>query len=356
MPIQGFVRLRRHQFGRQAAMGSKVGAVKAYPFKGVPTPDLTWTDPDVDTGSLDPVAAPYHGAFNLTASLNDSALEYNSLPLLHSAIFGGGVDPVGAGTSKTWTYAPASVAPLDDFDAHTYQFGDDVADDWEEYGDGILTSLEFSGPEGLGALTTSQSWRFGSYANTGSTDFPASAGVPTALSVDASGIKVYLKDMGIYIADTVAGLGAGQVVDALHSFTLRINREIDQKRFANASQSFDISAYGSAGRSIELECVFAKTADTVGTGSESDAWMSDDAVNRFVELKFTSTVMAEAAIPYSWDIVLPVRYYTRSHGEVGGNSTIVLTGHAFYDSVTVHGAITSTVVCTQGSIDGSPVS
>jgi hypothetical protein len=28
-----------------------------------------------------------------------------------------------------------------------------------------------------------------------------------------------------------------------------------------------------------------------------------------------------------------MRYYTRTEGEIGQNSTVVLTGHAFYDSV-----------------------
>ena len=32
---------------------------------------------------------------------------------------------------------------------------------------------------------------------------------------------------------------------------------------------------------IEFDYRFAKTADTVGTGSESDDWMTDEAVNRF---------------------------------------------------------------------------
>jgi hypothetical protein len=31
-PIQGFVRLRKHQFGRQGVFGTKVAATRAYPF------------------------------------------------------------------------------------------------------------------------------------------------------------------------------------------------------------------------------------------------------------------------------------------------------------------------------------
>ena len=57
MPVfQGFVRLRKHLFGRQPDFGTAVPATRAYPFSGVPSVVLNRTDPDVSTGSLDPVA------------------------------------------------------------------------------------------------------------------------------------------------------------------------------------------------------------------------------------------------------------------------------------------------------------
>jgi len=345
MPIAGFVRLRKHQFARQPAFGTKIAALRAYPFSGTPSVDLAWTDPDVDTGSIDPTAVPYHGAFDLTASLDTPSLAYNDLPLMLCGVFGGAVGPTG-GPAYTWAYAPASTT-VDDFDSMVYEFGDDVSTDWFQLGDGILESLEFTGPDGLGPLSASMSWRFGSAASSGSTDYPDAPVVPTAgLSVATDDAIVYLKDMSIFIASSTAGLAAGQITDALHSFVLRINQEIDQKRFANGDQTFDIDAYGRGARTIELECTFAKTADTVGIGSESDAWMSDAAVNRWVQLTSTSTVIADGVTPYSWDIIMPMRYYTRSEGEIGGNTTVVLTGHAFYDPDDLGGVFTSEVVNT----------
>ena len=97
MPVAGIVRLRKHLFGRQAAHGTKVAATRVYPFKGVPEVELNWTDPEVDLGSLDPVAAPHREAPALTAPLDIPQLDYNSLPILLSAFFGGGVEPLGAG-------------------------------------------------------------------------------------------------------------------------------------------------------------------------------------------------------------------------------------------------------------------
>lgn len=350
MPVQGLVKLRKQLFGRQTTFGTVVAAKRAYAFKGVPTPELNWTDPDVDSGAIDPTASPTRGAPDLTAALTDPRLAYNSLPVIHSGFFGGAVAPTGGGTAKTWTYAPASVVPLDDEDAFTYQFGDDVLTDWYQFGDGVLESFEITGPDGLGPLTTSMGWRFGSIASTGSTDSPVTGTVPTAgLAVDIDETIVYLKDIGIYIASAPYDLDASQISDALHSFVFRGTQARDQKRYANADQSFDIDAYGRGARVLELACTFAKTADTVGTGSESDAWLSDEAVNRYIQIRATSTVMAEGIIPYSWVFAMPMRYYTRTEGEIGGNTIIVLTAHAFYDPGDFAGVLTSTIVNTLAS-------
>lgn len=353
-PVQGFTRRRKHQFGRQSSMGTPVSAVKAYPFQGVPSVDLAWTDREVDQGSVDPIVAPIRGPEDLTASLNDPGVEYNSLPLMFAAIFGGGETgtPEVGGTSVAWSWAPASLT-VDDVDVVTYEFGDDVTTDWYQLSDGILESLELAGPEGLGPVTASMAWRFGHMGSTGSTDAPETGTVPTPdLDLDTGAAILYLKDLGIYIASSVAGLSAGQVTDALQSVTLRISGDVDQKRFANGDQSFDIDAYGRATRLFELELMFAKTSDTVGTGSESDAWMSDSAVTRYVELKAESEVLASTTpdVPYSMDLVMPLRYFTREEAEVGGNSAITLTGHAFYDPEDLEGVFTADVVCTQSEI------
>jgi hypothetical protein len=331
VPVAGFVKLRKHLFGRQQVLGTKVAATRAYPFSGTPDVDLGWIDPEVDAGSRDPVAAPYRGPSELTASLDLPTLNYNDLTLLLCAFFGGNVAPTGGGTAKTWTHEPAS-ATVDDLDPFTYQFGDDVLTDWYQFGDGILEGFEITGPEGLGALSASSSWRFGSVASTGSTDSPVSGTVPTAgLTVATSDVPIFLKDGGLYIASSTGGLAAGQVTDALQTFALRVSQEIDLKRFANATQTFDVSDYGPGARLIELELSMAKTADTVGTGSESDAWMSDTSVNRYIRLVFTSTAEAQSGVPYSWSVTMPMRYYTREEGDINQNTIIVLTARAFYD-------------------------
>lgn len=346
MPVQGLTRLRKHLFGRQFTFGTPVSATRAYPFSGVPTPDLVWTDPEIDAGSLYPVAPPTRGAPDLTAALTANLLGYNTIPIIFSGFFGGAVEPTGAGTAKTWLWQPSGDTP-DDIDSYTYQFGDDVLTDWYQFLDGIIESFEITGPEGLGALTASTNWRFGGVNSTGSTDSPVTGTVPTAgLSVDTAEVPIYLKDIGIYIASSVAGLAAGQVTNALHTFTFSGTREMDQKRFANADQSFDIDDYGHGPHSLSLGLTFAKTADTVGTGSESDAWMSDVAVNRWIRIVATSTVEAQSGTDYSMTLTMPCRYYTREESNIGGNSTIVLTANAFDDQDDLGGPFEATVVNT----------
>ena len=351
MPVAGLVRLRKHQFGRQATFGNKVAATRAYPFTGVPENELNWTDPEIDTGHRIIVAPPHREAPELTASLDDPSLKYNDLPIMHAAFFGGEVVPSGGGTAKTWAFELAS-DEIGQPDAHTYEFGDDVTTDWFQLGDGILESVEITGPDGLGPLTASMSWRFGSIASSGSTDSPDAPTVPTAgLDVATDDAIVYLKDGLIRVADTVAGLGAGQINDALHTFVLRLSQEIDEKRWANGDQSFDIDAYAGGMVTIELEATYAKTTQTVGIGSESDDWLSDQAVQRYIQMEFTSTVEAQGGTPFSWIFTMPARYYTREESDIGGNTVIVLMARANFDPDDFDGAFESTIVTTLTEAD-----
>jgi hypothetical protein len=327
-------------------MGTPVAATRAYPLKGVPVPNLNWEDADVDTGSIVTTVAPQRGIPDLTFPVTAPQIDYDSLPAFLCAVLGGHVAPTGGGPAKTWTHEPSPVAPLEPVDVFTYEWGDDVTTDWYQFVDGIVESFEIAGPEGLGKCTLSATWRFGDVNSTGSTDSPAVGTVPTpGLDVETDPVVLYLKDMGVYIADAVAGLGAGQILNALHSMTLTITQEMDQKRFANADQSFAIDEYGRTGYAVVLSLVFAKTSDTVGTGSESDAWMSDDSVTRYIRLAFTSTQFVTGSTPYSWQVTMPMRYYTRTDGESGGNTNITLEAHAFFDPDDADDFIESILVC-----------
>ena len=344
MPVQGLVRARKHQFARQDAFGTKVAAVRAYPYTGVPSVDLQWTDSEVDTGSIVTTIAPVRGPGEFGASLEDPQVSYNNVPILMEGIFGGNENPSG-GTIETWTHVPAAVAPLDAPSNFTYEFGDDVTDDWYQLGDGILTSLTITIPEGLGPVTASMDWNFGSAASNSSTDSPPSPAVPTAgLSVATNPAIVYGKDIGLYIASTEAGLDAGQIMNALHTAEITITREYDDKRFANASQTFAVSDRSITGYTVEYALTLAKTDDTVGTGSETDAWFSDDAVDRYIRLEAESTQNVAGSTPYSWKIEGPMRYYTREEGESSQNTVIILTGHAWYDPSDFNGFFRSVVV------------
>lgn len=348
MPVQGLVKLRRHLFGRQSAFGNVEPASRAYPFSGVPDVNLNWEDPAGDFGSIDLIAPPTRGAPDIGASLTAERVNYNDLPLMLCAIFGGGETPTGGGTAKTWNHTPASLT-ADDFDYFSYEFGDDVTTDWYQLRDGILTDLQITGAD-QGPLSSTMTWKFTHASSTGSTDSPVEGSVPGAATVDSAAVPVYLKDGSIFIDSTPGALGSTQILDALHSFSLHITQGVDEKRYANGSQEFEINGFGRGARMIELEATYAKTSDTVGTGSESDAWMSDIAVDRFIRLYFESTAFAQTAgspdIPYSWTVDMPARYYTRVEGDIGGNTTVVLTARAFLETVTLDQVFESTLVNT----------
>ena len=62
MAVQGFVRLRKHQFGKQTSFSSNASATRALPYRGAIVYDPQRELPDVDTGSIDPILAFFNGA------------------------------------------------------------------------------------------------------------------------------------------------------------------------------------------------------------------------------------------------------------------------------------------------------
>jgi hypothetical protein len=335
----GLVRARRHLFVRQAAFGSPLPAVHAWPFTGVPSQDEQWTDPGGDFGSIYPVAAPYRGAGEYTQGVTADSLDYNMLALLLSGHWGGAVAATGG--PPDWTRAYVSNADGSDADdVFSREFGDDAdgsdsdePNDWEQNGDGLITSLTIDSPEqGSGVLTASADWMFSSYFYEGSTDNPPATAIPSIPDYpDTNPPYVYLKDAKVYIDNDASDIGGNQISDTVYKFTLRGTREIDKKWRVNGTGSFAPQELKTASRAIELDLIMAKTPDAVGVGSEKDAWSSNTSINRYVSVVFESQYEVTPGVPFSWSFSLPLRYYTMVHGEIGGNTTVVLTGHAFVD-------------------------
>jgi hypothetical protein len=355
MPVAlaGFVKNRAHQFGRQTDFGTTVAAKRRYAFKGVPAPDPQWTDPDVDLGSVYVVAAPYRTSGSWPASLNIPVLHYNDLPLIYSAFYGGGVSGSGS-PAVTRLYAPSATTP-DDVDVFSYEFFDDTGSiDGFQFRDGILESFEITGT-GKGPLSATLNFQFGAFFGQGFTDFPADPVIPTILTLDPNEAIVYMADLFISLASDPYDLGyPSRIENALHAFTFRGNKTLDRKEFANGDHQFDVDAWGVAAVTHELECTWAKTTDIIGTGSESDAWMSVQAVDRYAGITAETdptTVAADTGVPYLWDAAIPMRYYTRTEGDMGGNATVVLTGHGFADLNHVIGPMSAEVVNTLPDAD-----
>jgi hypothetical protein len=355
MPVvlAGFVKNRAHQFGRQSAFGTTVAAKRRYAMKGVPAPDPQWTDPDVDLGSVYVVAAPFRTAGSYPASLTIPVLHYNDLPLINSAFFGGGVVATG-GPAYTRLWAPSATTP-DTVDAFSYEFFDDTgATDGFQFRDGILESFEITGT-GKGPLSATLNFQFGAFFGQGFTDYPASPAIPTVLDVEPNEAIVYMADLFVSLASSPYDIGyASRIENALHQFTFRGTKTLDRKEFANGDHSFDVDAWGTAAVALELEATWAKTADIIGTGSESDAWMSTQSVDRYAGITAETDpakVAADTGVPYLWDTSLPMRYYTRTEGDMGGNATVVLLGHGFADLNHTIGPVTSEVVNTLADAD-----
>jgi hypothetical protein len=348
MPILGgFVRFREHQWGYQGSNSSlistPVAATRSMPLSGTPTVNRNAIFSEDDQGSVDPISAPYYGPLEVSETLTGVA-DYDSLPWYISAAVKSGTTPTGGGSAKTWTQTATSLTrPVAGY--ITEQFGDDVQSDWYQFFGGIGESLEISG-SGNDPLQVSIGMQFAGFKSTGSTSYPVTGTVPTAgLTVAADPPRVFLADGELFIDDAYTGIGTTKISDALTAVTLSVNNTIDRKYAANGSnsrfQAFDLPI---AEREITLAMTFHKTADTVGTGSESDTWMASTPTKRFIELRFTRPApFITGSTPYSWSVKVPLYYTTREEADEGGNTLIVLTGRVVYDADLAY-AFSSTTV------------
>ena len=320
MPIAGFTRFRRHLVGKQSSFSSNVPATRQLPYRGALVIDPARTLPDVDLGSLDPRIAPFNGATQYTGTW-EGPLAYNDAQIPWATTLKGGVTPTGGGAAKTWTFQAASLT-ADDFEYLTDYWGDDQTTDEQIFGSEVVNQLQLSFGEDLGA------WQLNA-------DLLAARGRigegPTGgISIDSSPNWVYGADTEVFLDTVYTAIGTTKLTDAIHGLTLTVSNNLDQKRFANGSNTrFQLAGYGRGEREITLEFVLAKTTATIAEAATLD---DSPVPNRYIEVRTTSPEIITGSTPFSQSIRLPMWLMSRSDGEIGGNSTITLTYRAFLDS------------------------
>lgn len=336
MPIQGFTRFREHQVGSQTSISSNSAATRVLPYRGAIVVEPAREQPDIDEGSLDPITAPFAGAKEVTGTWEGKEA-YNDAPYLWAGLIKSGVTPTGA-TAKTWTFQAASLT-ADSVQLFTDQWGDDVVTDWINAGGGTIDSLELGFDEDLGPFDVKADLV---YANA-----HLGASPTGGLTLDSAPTWVYGADTEVYLDTAFGSIGTTKLTDTIHSLNLTVNNNLDQKRFANGSNTrFDLAGYGRGAREIELELTVAKTSTTIA----ERATLDDDPIpTRYIEIKTTSPIIITGSTPYRQTIDLPMRLITAEDDEIGGNSVIRLTYRGFYDSNLGY-AIKAVVVNTLSSL------
>lgn len=337
MPIAGFTRFRRHLVGKQSSFSSNVPATRQLPYRGALVIDPARTLPDVDVGSLDPILAPFSGAAQYTGTW-EGPESFDDAPYLWAPTLKGGVSPTGGGAAKTWTFQAASLT-ADDFEYLTDYWGDDQTTDEYIFGSEVINQLQLSFGDDLGAFQVNADLLAGR-AKIGE-------GPTGGITIDNSPNWVYGADTEVFLDTVYTAIGTTKLTDAIHGATLTINNNLDQKRFANGSNTrFQLAGYGRGEREITLELVLAKTTATIA----ERATLDDTPVpNRYIELRTTSPEIITGSTPFSQSVRVPMRLMSASDGEIGGNSTITLTYRGFYDSDLAY-AIRVVVVCETTSL------
>ena len=326
---QGFTRFREIQVGKQSVLGTAVPTTRTLPYRSAVVINPNRTDPDVDVGSLDPVIAPYATAQEVTMSGATGPQTFADLSVRASAGIMGGVTPTGNAVSGyTWTYTPASLT-ADTFDYYTVETGDDTAASAgagvNGFG-GVINQFSMTMPEDLGPWTVSDDWVFAGAVFGNKT---------AAVNVDANPIFAFGADTAFYLDTNAGAIGATRLVDAVRGAQLTINNNLDQKRFANGSNTrFQLGAYGRGARTLELTLTVEKTTQTI-----AEAITLDDTPvpNRYIKIACNSTENAgSGGTKAKFEFFLPVRLYSISDGEIGGNANWVFTYRAFYDATLLY--------------------
>ena len=320
---QGFTRFRKIQVGIQTVIGTAVPAVRVLPYRSLMVYNPNRTDPDVDVGSLDPVLSPYMVAPTVEMSGAAGPLAFNDLPHRLSAAIKGGVSPTGsAGAGYTWTFQAASLT-ADAFEYWTVQTGDDTSDSagagTNAFG-AVINSFSQSMDEGLGPWTVSDDWIAAGavYGNrTG------------GLTVDSNPKWMFGADTSFYLNSVAAAIGATTIAGAVRGATLTVNNNLDQKRFADGSNTrFALQGYGRGAREITLELVLEKTTQTIAEMVTLD---DTPTPNRYIKISTNSTELAGTVTTCYVEFYLPMRLYEASDGEIENNANVTLTYKGFYD-------------------------
>lgn len=329
--VGGGIRFRSHQVGTQTVLLTPVAATRVLPYRGAIVVNPNRTDIDVDTGSVDPVLPPSIGPIEYTGTWDGpKATFYNDLPSIYAYGCKGGVTPTGSATGRIWTYTMASLT-ADVFDVFTDEWGDDLnaTDGIQAYG-GLIDSWTLGFGEDLGGWDVNASTIY-----TAANLQTARTG---ALTVDSSPIQVLGGQTQVYV-DTAAGsIGTTMWIDAVRGASVNWQNNLDTKRFANGSNNqTKLGGYGRGPRVIEITITTGKNTLTMNERATID----DSVVpNRYIQISSISpTVIAGGSTPYSLRQRYPARLYSVADGELQGNSTLVFTYHAFYDTTLTYAAL-----------------
>lgn len=338
--IPGSVQLRRHQFGIQSALNTAVAATRRVPWTGPIEINPNWTNPDVDLGSLDPIAQPFIADFSVSANLESNVVYYNDYPLRWGAGLKGGVSPSLSSGAYTWDFQIASLTP-DVFDVFSDEWGDDTeATDGIIGVGGVIDVLEESFSPDLGPWQISDQWLY--------SDGLVGQNLTDSLTPDSNGVPVMADETQVKMDTAPGSIGITIVDQGVHAVTQRITNNLDRKRFANGSNSANqLSGYSRGERMIELILTVPKTTNWV---AEANTLKTRPRPAKYFEVMTRSTTTAgSGSTKYEVRRRGAYRLFERADVEVNGNAAIQLTYRAFYDS-TLGYAFHGRVVNTQATV------
>lgn len=319
-PVLGVTRLRALALGLETTPFTQIAATRKMPWSATPTVNPNWTKSTADTGTLDLAIAPYAKNLDIGVSMTGELFS-NDAPTLISAGVMGGLSFTTSGSAKILTAAPATTSQ-DVFDTYTAECYDDATGDAWAFTGGVINSFTLDYPQDMGPIVHTSNWFFGKVV------YPAT---PTgALSVDAAPVPLYGGDTYFYLNDTSGAIGTTQLVSQIYGASLTVTNNLDQKRFANGSNSMRVlSNYGRGERVLDFTWTFAKATAAI---AEAVKWIAVSPTERYASIVTRSSVAASAGIPHSLAWKIPGYWFTRTDTTISTNTGFSLAGQQIFDS------------------------
>lgn len=311
------------QYGKETTKGTSVACTKM--FVGQMPPVVSDRKPVYPVEQFGKRAESLRGVIHNYLYQNTLSTEYGSfqnLPFLFGMGLKGGVTASEQTVSQgdyLWDFTP-SFSSIDDIDAFTLRFGDNVQAWLTTYS--VIERIRISGQIGQGQDPSPVKLEADFFArNITTTTFTGAINEPTLVAMNA-------KLARLYVDSTWAGVGTTELTDLLRTFDVEIITGQKPKFSGSANQYFNAHSGGAIGVMATFGIEGGSTANTLfGTHQSGTTQVARLDING-PQIGSGTNYRCRLDMSGSWEEAKPI------DGSDRGDNLATFVLHGFYEGVT----------------------